>query len=69
MAGAGGRLRPGRSFSPVAVLVFGLGVLTGGVYVFLCFYIPPGMAAVVCGESLVGVFVFAAIFINRLHEY
>jgi len=69
LAGAGGRLRPGRSFSPVAVLVFGLAVLTGGVYVFLCCYIPPGMAAVVCGESLVGVFVFAAIFINRLHEY
>ena len=69
LAGAGGRLRPGRSFSPVAVLVFGLAVLTGGIYVFLCLYIPPGMAAVVCGESLIGVFVFAAIFINRLHEY
>lgn len=69
LAGAGGRLRPGRSFSPVAVLVFGLAVLTGGVYVFLCFYIPPGMAAVICGESLIGVFVFGAIFINRLHEY
>lgn len=69
MAGAGGRLRPGRSFSPVAVLVFGLALLTGGVYVFLCFYIPPGMAAVLCGESLIGVFVFAAIFISRLHEY
>lgn len=69
VVGSTGRLSPAKSFSPVALLVFGLAILSGSVYLFLCWYMPPVAALVVCGESVVGLFPAAVVYISRLHEH
>lgn len=64
-----GRTSSSLAFSPVAVLLIGLAVVTGCVYWFGCLMVTPFQAGLLAMFSLIGVFPIVAMFIARLRDY
>jgi RsiW-degrading membrane proteinase PrsW (M82 family) len=64
-----GRVGRNLAFAPVAVLVIGLAVLIGCVYLYACWRQSPFIAAMVCVQPLFVLFPIVAMFVQRLRDY